>query len=829
MEAKLNVIGRSTSAPGLAEHAGRGHGDGVPITLAPLSQKVAKEVGAATRPPQQSRLGAWLRLTDPEYRAKPISAPDDVGSIVSDIESSLSSIEQTDSEPAELAKRRRRMEQLFTRYRDSVRRPVFPDKALEAYKARRQGQLAPKQSILRYVDKRRKTRTEGRSALNHKTEQLFVESLGVDLKKAKSHWGWKGAGGIEGMHSEAARIVTAGASAAALAIGGPLAKVLLHEVPSLLINPNLSGILRVVSQVEQVFLSKEGVPSVTSNIRSARTLDRILADLRTAHEELKSANRTLAGLPVGTDEGIVNLAVQGVAKAFIKVDLLQAEYTERCQMGKLDTIGKGWGAAVNAIGGVGAGLTFANPVAGLAVQGVAALAQLPAGVHDYKNRQMATLHADAKYPKYMKPGVQYLPRERVGLEHVEASELKKAWKDAPAARLDLVRSIAEHRLSKIVGEKVELSGKLATLEASIGAGPVTKTQRAEKAKLEEKLGRIQEKFDKLVEQFDVFKTIVKTIEDEAKADGATDSEEQSPAVQELMSRIEVDSLIGRCLGDDLYCFLQGVCAALSTPGELASQILQRYAQSFQSLLSLGEGALLHDILGNLHGLPGFDVTAAHDADIGLNAAGAVNFTASTNVVRLNKAENKAYFAAPKQDIEPLLKESKEEQETNAEAEEAAKTLEQLRPWVIKTPGGHVINLTATAACDAHLHSWSARQWRILKRVPAALVATPVGVGYTVATKFKRQDAIGDMQRAVSLIEKHAGKGAAEKRADKQDKQTPGAIRDRFIAALGGDDTAYRIYEQVTNKQNEGMNEETDESSERSSQYQEPIEIPIDGY
>jgi hypothetical protein len=690
---------------------------------------------------------------------------------------------------------REQMTELFLQHLASVQREVDPEKALEAYKLRRQGKAEHEKNLFaRFTHIDPEKSAPSRSRFNKESEQKFRESLNRDFAAAEKGWSLKGAGGIEGLHSTAVRVVTTAASGAIMGIGGPLASTLLHEIPSLLINPALSGVLRVITQVEQILLRKGGSPAVTRNIRGARPMGQINADLKASLNELRMNNDKLRKAGPNDD---IDAMVEAVARSFIKADTLQTEYTERAEMAKIELYGKGWGAAVNATGVVASGLAFHNPAAAVGVLAGTIPLQVAAGAADEKNKQHATIHGDAKYPKYMAPGTQYKPAEELDTQDVLAPSLKQAWTDYPQARFNLIRVIARHRLANAVERSLETERHVADLKKARRF--VGFTYHREKATHEDLLRQQIEEIRSLEQQIDTFESIVETIE-QASADDSVES--ITAKISKQLENLDPKGLIGRCLQEreNYFCFRQGIDAMLSAPGELAAQILQRYAQNLHALLSIGVATGVHDVIGLLQGI---NREAAHIADIVLVSTMGPNFVANTGAVRLHKAEDKQKMAAPRQNIQPLQEEyqarsrepkndaepSSTLQQEKADLDDA---LEKLRPWVRLTSSGRVIDLTATAACDRALHTRGSRVMRVLKSIPAALVSGPVGAINTTRAKATRTALKSEMEEAVRLLRKQStgtttatsAEDMSQKIAGKKKKQarTFGAIREAFIQA-----------------------------------------------
>jgi hypothetical protein len=635
---------------------------------------------------------------------------------------------------------RGRLALLETRQQDLDRR-IDPAHALAAIKLRRAAELhCKKDETARFLPRRAHAPAGFRLMLGTDVDDLIADieahpgdysrTLLTDL--AQEHLlqafdidrdayekGIDSAAIYEGLHSVAGRVVTAAAAGATFGLsevgGGSAAwhaaqsamRLAGHQLPPNVINPVLTGVLRSATDVKETFKREGGQPQVAANITSSPPMGRLAATIRERESTLREMT---ARLREGDAE-----ALGPAVEAFLELhDAAHLDYKRRIGLNRTQTYSKAYGGAVNAVAAAGGVISVALPIAGPPV-GLSLLAasiplQWGAGYLDEHTKHRYAHRANAKWADFLTPEAQRLHFKELRPEHVSVAALRKAFTPQSELQIEAVRETYADAIGQLIAQEIELERKLERTDKK----PKGDTKRAA---LELELRQVQTEL--------LF----------SKRD-ADDFESFDP---KRWQRISADGVIGRCL-DDVKALEKATRAARwRKPGEMSSQVLQRYAQAFHGGVASGVTGPLIDGLGleqagagaHANGLGGIGIAKA-----AVGSTGGAVFVATTGEVRMGKARNKG----------PLARKMVDDSEARRQQFEADR-----ERWSLKV-GGRDVDLRQTGAYDQHFHSAWDRTRRIAQVLPQSLFGGPVGLAQLASAKLARRSARRSMQELLDQLE-----------------------------------------------------------------------------
>jgi hypothetical protein len=561
----------------------------------------------------------------------------------------------------------------------------------------------------------------------------------------------------EGVHSTVGRGITFGASACVFGIA-PLvttvakgaARVLKfagHQVPTAIVNPIVTGILRSGTDVRKSS-DNGGIAKLARNIDAARPLAQVRAEIVATTAALRAlldqsgwrqraASRGVDGSDsVGIGTAIGGIATdadyrQAIADAALATCDAQAGYKTRLASSKAQTWSKGYGMGVNAIatGAQACGIAFAPAIpASLALQALCVPLQWGAGYLDMHTAQSYHFRASLKYGDLLTDAARDLPVDRLQAHHVDQSRLRSLFQPFEMQKLELIREVYTDEIGELKHERECLRTALAgnrdpAATGVLGTAPSTNRTRKGDAKRMEMRVRLC--------------TVERTIQTR-EADARGFESMQAGAWEAL----PIDSTIGRCLDDPAFLMRSAQGARKRKPGEVVAQVWQRYKHAYGDGI-LSAGLMMPGADLALHGGP---ASLAVPCDLGV-ATGAATFTAGTGVVRSAKAEDKRLLAMPMHPDRP-----------GPLPAAPVRTLGQ--EWAIPLDdNGKSIDLSHTGGFDRTLHTRRQRAWRFVKIIPRGLFSSERALYQTMRTRRARQQAIAAMREAVILLQ--ARPGAAE--------------------------------------------------------------------
>jgi hypothetical protein len=641
---------------------------------------------------------------------------------------------------------RGRLRLLQARQHDLDRR-IDPEEALAAIKLRRAAELyAEKDEMARFLPRREHHGSSearfqqllamdvdeliadleahpglcSRSQLTDLAEEHLLRAFDID--RAAYARGVHRAGLYEGLHSVAGRAVTTAAAAATLGIseivGGSAAlhaaqsaaRLAGHQLPPNVINPVLTGVLRSATDVKETFKREGGQPQVAATISRSPPMGQLAATIRARTSRLREQ---IVRLRSGEAE-----ALGPAVDSFVELhDAAHADYKRRIGLNRTQTYSKGYGGAVNAVAATGGVVSVAVPVVGppvgLALLGACVPLQWGAGYLDERTKHRYAHRANAKWADFLTPEAKSLHYKDLRPEHVSQAALRKAFTPQSELQIEAVRECYTDAIAQLTAREIELERRLERTE-----GKPQKAAQRTALRLELRQLRAELVFSQR---------------------DANDFESFDPKRWE---RIAADDVIGRCLDDVKELEKITRAARWRKPGEMSSQVLQRYAQAFHGGVASGVTGPLIDGLGIAQAAEasaGVHESAFGGLDIAkatVGGTGAAVFTAATGEVRMAKARNKGLLAQ-------TMTDGSEARQQQFEADRER--------WSFKA-GDRQVDLRQTGAYDRHVHGTWDRTRRLAKALPHSLVGGPVGLVQLASAKLARRNARRTMQELLDELE-----------------------------------------------------------------------------
>jgi hypothetical protein len=612
-----------------------------------------------------------------------------------------------------------------------------------------------------------------RTTLTDVAVQLLMESLNFD--RALYEEGIRRAGRWEGVHSTLGRGITLAVGGVAFGVGEAATHGLLqvsdhllkgiritaHQVPSAIVNPVVTGMTRIRTDVKEGIKRSGGMPNLTHRAQDAPFMTHIRQRCTAAAAQLNAANEALQAAVDANPVEIGPALLKEVQDAFDVGCAVQAEYKRRMAAGKAQTWSKGYGMGVNALAGAAQTLVVvAPPLApiGLAIQGACVPLQWAAGYLDEHTKHRYHFRVNLKCGDFLTEEGRRLPVDELEPRHIDQAALRASFQTYPEQKVALIREVYECELGRLKQDQAELRQTIARIEASppprpaVHGGRLPAAQRAHR----EIAGRHRHKLRVLEQRIQSKQAEVARFEslDENKwrTLGETDPERS----------------IARCIEDDAYLESEARRARESKPGEVSSQILQRYAQAYQALLSIGVTGPLSDVLSNV------EIAALSPAQVsgiaaGLNVVGSALFAGITGDVRLRKVQNKKQLA---QSVAVALEEGLRRFE--ADAVEWTFTVKDARG------NDKLVDLRKTGAYDRHFHTRAQRGLRLLNTTLGSLVSAPRGAWHTIRAKRGLARVKGGMQHTLDLLDRALPDERAQPRLP---VNSSGALKQRSITSF----------------------------------------------
>jgi len=686
---------------------------------------------------------------------------------------------------------------------------------VEYLRLRLEAEALPKTSVTTkikqklHIGPKKDTKT---SKVNEAQKKYIEGVLGhkPGLEKEKS--GWRKAAWVEGLHTVTGRVLSLAGGVGGMRMHTPLGKTLFHQGPGYAVQAPIAGWGRIASEIWQVQLNDGGKPKLPPTVQNAPGLKEvrkefkdIKAQLRTKNAELRSAIANASATNALDEDRAALKALRDETKQEKnKIDEANKKYTYRFAAFKRQYFGKRGSGGVSVIAGsVAAPLYPTVPVAGIAVQAATVPLQMGAGYVDYMKDKSYTLRTATKkvdISSLLKEESRNKPLDQIEESDIDVTTASKFYEEQPQAILGVTREIYQYKLAELMYTQRKLTSEIKEDKFTIKFVPDKLTPGARFLPQglmhrhitgkEKKCAEIEEKIKKLKKEIGHFE-------------------------RRETDQIDLDGPIGKALTSSWYFVKEGTSARCNNKvGEFWAQTLQRVGNNFQMLSSIGEAAILGDILGAElgpkfveHGLSSLEGNAPHDsategaavamlvgqASGGVNAGVTVipardrkdvvdrkNFkpptwitkgvkSSGTRQEQLDDALKKGLLArnqktkiekayAGEQDV--VLPGSEHEQKTaktRKKWEDLKKQAEKIEAdWVVNDIMGKdgkpiLIDLRESAACYREHVSLAKRTWRVIKAIPGSMFSGPQLLLDGLKTKRARQRAREQVAESMDLI------------------------------------------------------------------------------
>ena len=274
-----------------------------------------------------------------------------------------------------------------------------------------------------------------------------------------------------------------------------------------------------------------------------------------------------------------------------KIDEANKKYTYRFAAFKRQYFGKRGSGVVSVIAGSVAGPLYATvPGAGVAVQAATVPLQMVAGSVDYMKDKSYTLRTATKkvdISSLLKEESRNKPLSEIEENDIDVTTASKFYEEQPQAILAVTREIYQHKLAELMYTQRKLTKEIREEKFTIKFVPDKLTPGAKLIPKGMMQGHMKEKEKKCAEIEEKIKKLKKEI-------GHFERRETD--------QIDLDGRIGKALTSSWYFVRKGTSARSNNKiGEFWAQTLQRIGNNFQMLSSVGEVAILGDILGAEYG------------------------------------------------------------------------------------------------------------------------------------------------------------------------------------------------------------------------------------
>jgi hypothetical protein len=543
-----------------------------------------------------------------------------------------------------------------------------------------------------------------RTVLTNCAVHRLIRSLKFDIDAYDE--GIRSAGCLEGVHSVLGRIVTLAFASATFGVTEAVdlaaqaenaAKTFGHVLPTAIINPQITGRFRIVTDIWERTKRKGGSSVLAPNIQKARWMSINYGELKKLKEQLDPLLSDIkthvdAGNPVPEDsfKRLQDLIKAGNEEA--------KRYKETANWNKTNTWSKGYGGVVNFMGATGVVTSIGMPAVGLPILAASIPAQWFAGMADEKNKHEYNFRSNLESGDILTDEGKSVPVMDLTVDHINQDALRALQKPFAVDMVDLVREIYQNELGELKrkiskrAEKVNTLKKTSTLHESGRAPSEANVQKI--SSLENEIAQLKKRFDEILTEAAKFESFDR----------------------EQWRQLDGEKLIGKCLDNTKYLRKEGVKAANNRPGEKEAQILQRYFHAFAGFASLGLTTPVSDLIAFIDAIPKTDAT---NAAIGMQTVGGAVFTANTGEVRTQKAYNKGELAKAMEhvaEVKAKLDAEKDDWTVNIDIDVPGQESKQYK-----------IDLRKTGGFNKYFHTQRQRLRRAAGIILPNLLSPPKGV------------------------------------------------------------------------------------------------------
>jgi hypothetical protein len=581
-----------------------------------------------------------------------------------------------------------------------------------------------------------------RTLLTDLANYHFITSLNIDYQQFID--GVKSAAKLEPVHTMIGRGITFAASALSAGatsaipgadsivsegarhvagVGKKALKFIGRQLPSSVVNPIVTGKLRINSSVMQLQRLAGGTPSLAPGFGANASMQEVAGNIEQRIPALVQANGAFrnACSAGGDTQG----PMRDMVDAYLSLhDAANDQYKRRIGVNRTQTYGKAYGAAINGVASAGGLVSVAVPgpgtAVGLGIQGACLLLQAGAGYLDKQTEQTYNIRANLKWGDFLTEEAKNLPFTELRPEHIDENRLRRAHVTAPELHLAAIREVYPDDLGQLMARQEKLSEKL---EKAIKAG----RDDAAVDKMAAELTEVLDAIDRGKHEAGLFESL-------------------DP---QAWKAIPAQSVIGKCLDDASAAYKAQKKARHRQVGEVERQVLQRYAQAAHMGLSSGVTMPIGDALTMVDGLHVEGdadkplVPQAGTAVLTLGGVGGAVSTAVTGEVRAAKADSGRTL---RQVVDAKKSWRKDKLETDAV------------DWTFEAAGKRV-DLRTTQAYDKLYHTPLQRATRIAKAVGPSLMSGPKALVGLAEAKLARREARHAMADTIALLESHAGRDA----------------------------------------------------------------------
>jgi hypothetical protein len=591
----------------------------------------------------------------------------------------------------------------------------------------------------------------------------------LNINEAAYKEGLKSARLIDGVHSAGARAISLGFSGATLGLShvipglnhlvgnagahlaGKLVTEVCHELPTSLMNPIITGNVRVDMTSKQLRKMKGGQIGMAKNIRDAVPMREVTQDIRRCTTTLQSSLQTYRAL--GADDEKTE-ALKDVVRKYIGLHkAAEDEYKSRLALNRALHYGKGYGTAVNAAAGVGGIVSVAVPgpgtVAGMSILGGCVVAHLVAGAADKTTEQSYNVHAAEKYGDYLTgEGYATFYKDRVpDQQHYQEQKFRTQYADAAQVAVKNVVHVYTEKLGKLMAQAEQMNDRLKKHGAS---GRPSSKHAALQARLTAK--------EKEIEALEHDARLFETFE------------------ADQWMKLKPDGLIAKCLDDPHY--LEKKFNKYQSK-ERQLQVMQRFNNAWALGVSSGVMLPVAEALTQIDGLhvDGSSteplLPAPRTAALALAAGGTALNVGLTGNVRLDRKD-----AASRGFHSLRVPEKKSRRRDRVEQDKL--------DWVVKGPDGEALrrpdgkplrDLRDTEAYDKLYHTRWQRTTRWTKTLWHSMGSSARGLYHFHKVKGARKEARGALLDALAELKLAAGPDAPAS-AGRQRNLT--AIKETFL-------------------------------------------------
>ncbi len=713
------------------------------------------------------------------------------------------------------AVKREKISRLFEGEKKAKDRKGNAAATLDYLKLRVEAEALPKTSAMTkikqklHIGPKKDTKT---SKVNEAQKKFIEGVLGRDPRLKKEKSGWRKAASVEGLHTVTGRVLSLVGGAGGLQMHTSLGKTLFHQGPGYGVQAPIAGWGRIASEIWQVQLNDGGKPKLPPTVQNAPGLKDVRKEfkdvkalLRTNNAALRNAIATASAKNASDEDSAALKALRDkTEQEKNKIDEANKKYTYRFAAFKRQYFGKRGSGGVSVIAGsVAAPLYPTVPVAGIAVQAATVPLQVVAGAFDYMKDKSYTLRTATKkvdISSLLKEESRNKPLSEIEENDIDITTASKFYEEQPQAILGVTREIYQHKLAELMYTQRKLTSEIEEDKFTIKFVPDKLTPGARFLPEGVRRHHLKEKEKKCAEIEERIKKLKKEI-------GHFERRETD--------QIDLDGPIGKALTSSWYFVKEGTSARCNNKvGEFWAQTLQRVSNNFQMLSSVGEVAILGDILGAEygskfveHGLNSLEGDAPHDSATegaavamlggqvfsGLNAGITVipardykdvvdrkqlavptwikkGGKSGTTQEQLDDALKKGLLSknqkkkiekayAKEQDV--VLPGSKQQQKTAKTLkkwEEMKNQAEKIEAdWMVNDIMGKdgkpiLIDLRESAACYREHVSLAKRTWRVIKAIPGSMFSGPQLLLDGLKTKRARQRAREQVAESKELID-----------------------------------------------------------------------------